>query len=202
MQFDPAATGMSDPAALSARTALRSKLRALREAFVAGSEVGEAQAALSGHLVEVLRQLEPRCLGLYWPIRSEFNAVPACAADLDLREIPWSLPFTHRAERQMHFRRWDGAAPTLRDESGLPASDGAPVEPDVVLVPCLGYTGAGFRLGYGAGYFDRWMAAHPDATAIGVAWSVGLMSAAEFQPQQHDQPLMLVVTERGVVSGS
>lgn len=195
MQFDPAAP--DHPNAAGDRAALRSKLRAARETFVAGPTFGEAQAALSGHLVELLRQLEPQCLGLYWPIRSEFNAAPACAADPQLRQIPWSLPYTHRAGREMHFRRWGGEALTQRDESGLLASDGAAVAPDVVLVPCLGYTAAGFRLGYGAGYFDRWMAAHPDATAIGVAWSVGLMSAADFKPQPHDQPLMVVVTERG-----
>jgi 5-formyltetrahydrofolate cyclo-ligase len=65
-------------------------------------------------------------------------------------------------------------------------------------VPCLGYTGAGFRLGYGGGYYDRWLAEHPHVTALGVAWSCGEIDEAQLQPQPHDQPLMLVVTERGV----
>jgi 5-formyltetrahydrofolate cyclo-ligase len=182
------------------RNTLRSKLRAARESFVAGSAWAGAQAALSAHLVQVLAQLEPQCLGLYWPIRSEFNAVPACAADPVLSSLPWALPYTHRMERQMHFRHWDGQPPTERDECGLLSSGGAPVVPDVLLLPCLGYTADGFRLGYGAGYFDRWLAAHPDTTAVGVAWSVGRMQATEFAPAAHDQAMMLVVTEQGVVS--
>ena len=183
------------------RSLLRSKLRAARVAFVAGAGAAEAQARLSAHLVQVLAQLEPQCLGLYWPIRSEFNAVPACAADPLLSTLPWALPFTHRPERQMHFRRWDGQPPTVLDECGLLSSAGAPVVPDVVLLPCVGYTAEGYRLGYGAGYFDRWLAAHPETTAVGVAWSVGLMTSAEFSPAAHDQPLMVVVTEQGVVGG-
>ena len=46
---------------------------------------------------------------------------------------------------------------------------------------------------------DRWLAAHPGATSIGVAWSQGQMCDAEFAPQPHDIALTLVITEQGVV---
>ena len=98
----------------------------------------------------------------------------------------------------MHYRSWDRVEPVLCDECGIPSCDGVRVVPDVVLVPCLGFTASGFRLGYGGGYFDRWLALHPDVTSVGVAWSAGELSEAEFGPQVHDQPLMLMVTERGV----
>ena len=181
------------------RTALRARLRAAREAFVAGPGAEAAAAALSGHLVTVLAQLEPLCLGLYWPIRSEFNAVAACARDPALKSLPWALPYTHRPERHMVYRAWDGERPTLRDECGLPTSGGAPAEPDVVLLPCVGYTDGGYRLGYGAGYFDRWLAAHPGVTAVGVAWSVARIPPGEFVPEPHDLPMMAVVTDLGIV---
>ncbi|WP_054021517.1 5-formyltetrahydrofolate cyclo-ligase [Piscinibacter sakaiensis] len=183
------------------RAALRLRLRAARQAFVASPERAAAEAALGAHLAGVLRALEPQCLGLYWPIRSEFNAAPACAADPVLAAPPWALPWTQRSPREMRFRLWDRAAPTARDECGLPCSEGAEVTPDVVLVPCLGYTVNGYRLGYGAGYFDRWMAAHPQVTAVGVAWAVSRLAPGEFVPEPHDQPLMLVVDEHGVVAG-
>lgn len=99
----------------------------------------------------------------------------------------------------MHYRAWDGDAPPLVDDCGIPSSAGAPVVPDVVLVPCVGYTRAGLRLGYGGGYFDRWLAEHPDVTAVGVAWACSEIDADAFEAQPHDQPLTLIVTERGVV---
>jgi 5-formyltetrahydrofolate cyclo-ligase len=99
----------------------------------------------------------------------------------------------------MHYRAWDRQAPKLIDEVGIAASDGAPVVPDVVLVPCVGFTSAGFRLGYGGGFFDRWLAEHPHVTTVGVAWACAEIDDDAFQAQPHDLPLTLVVTERGVV---
>jgi 5-formyltetrahydrofolate cyclo-ligase len=87
------------------------------------------------------------------------------------------------------------------DECGLPAPDAGPeVVPDVVLVPCVGYTRSGWRLGYGGGYFDRWLALHPHVTAVGVAWSASEIEQADWEAQPHDRPLTLIVTEAGVVS--
>ena len=110
-----------------------------------------------------------------------------------------ALPFAQRAPVRMHYRAWDGHAPAALDDCGIPASIGAPVLPDVVLVPCVGYTASGHRLGYGGGFFDRWLAQHPDVTAVGVAWSIGALDDAVFGSQSHDQALTLIVTERGVV---
>ena len=98
----------------------------------------------------------------------------------------------------MEFRRWDGSAPTLVDECGIGSSDGAPVVPDVVVVPCVGFTGAGHRLGFGGGYYDRWLAAHRHVVAVGVAWSFAEIDLATFAARPHDIPLAFVVTERGV----
>lgn len=175
-------------------------MRAARDRFVAGPEFATAQAGLANQLVEVLHQLEPDCLGLYWPIQSEFNAVAACSADPVLQTLEYALPWCRKSPREMRFRRWDGAAPATVDECGIAASDGAVVVPDVVLVPCLGFTADGFRLGYGAGYFDRWQAAHPGVTTVGVGWAIGELAPGQFAPQAHDRPLTMVVTERGVIA--
>ena len=85
------------------------------------------------------------------------------------------------------------------DECGILSCDGATVVPDVVLVPCVGFTAEGYRLGYGGGYFDRWLARNPGVTTVGVAWSNAEIMPGAFESQAHDQPLTLVVTEHGVV---
>ncbi len=157
------------------------------------------QADLARQLSTVLLTLSPERLGLYWPIRSEFNAPAACLADTRLDAVPFSLPYCVRSPISLGFRAWSRQPPTLRDECGIPSGDGPAAEPDVVLVPCVGFTASGYRLGYGGGYFDRWMAAHPQVTSIGVAWAMAEIGEAELDPQPHDQRLTLVLTERGVV---
>jgi 5-formyltetrahydrofolate cyclo-ligase len=180
------------------RHALRARLLAERDAFVASSGFSAANDALSSHLRAALAPLEPACLGLYWPMRSEFNAAAAVAADEGLDKVARALPYARRPVRVMEFRRWDGATPTIRDECGIPASDGAVVAPDVVVVPCVGFTRTGHRLGSGAGYFDRWLAANPHVVAVGVAWDHAEIDAATFAAQPHDVPLAFVVTESGI----
>jgi 5,10-methenyltetrahydrofolate synthetase len=181
------------------RRALRERLHQVRDRF-AKDEGQAAQAALAEHLREVLVALQPERLGLYWPLRSEFNAAAACLEDHELDSVELALPYAQKSRCEMHYRQWDRATPGITDECGIPAAEGPLLVPDVVLVPCLGYTRSGYRLGYGGGYFDRWLAAHPHVTAVGIAWSATELSDEELAPQPHDQPLMLVLTERGVVT--
>ena len=184
----------------TSRQALRAQLLAARERFVLSPEVASAQTLIVRELGQIIDRLEPECLGVYWPMRSEFNAAPLWHDDKVGTSFSLALPFARREARQMHYRLWDGSPPSLKDECGIATSDGAAVTPDVVLVPCVGFTRSGYRLGYGGGYFDRWLAANPHVTAVGVAWAVGEVGEAEFAAEPHDQPLAVIVTERGVVT--
>lgn len=182
------------------RRALRRRLLADREAFATRPDAQAAQESLVAHLARLLADLEPARLGLYWPVRGEFNAIGALDA-ASRSKLPLALPYAQRQPREMHYRHWDGLPPSGVDECGLPApATAAAVVPDVVLVPCVGYTRSGYRLGYGGGYFDRWLAAQPQVTAIGLAWSGGEIGEEVLAPQAHDRPLTLVLTERGVVA--
>ena len=87
----------------------------------------------------------------------------------------------------------------VADECHIASSSGAVVVPDVVVVPCVGFTASGFRLGYGGGYFDRYLALHPHITAVGVALAHAEISEADLAPRPHDIALAVIVTERAVV---
>ena len=179
------------------RAALRQQLLAARRAWLAGPEAAAAQAAMARQLGELLQQLEPQCLGLYWALEGEFNAAAAVQSLHFEEPVRLALPYAKREGREMAYRAWDGRDPVVKDECGIPSSTGAPVEPDVVLVPCVGFTRAGYRLGYGGGYFDRWLARHPGVTSVGLAWSA---TEASFAIEAHDQPLTLIVTENEVLA--
>lgn len=182
------------------RAELRKTLRGKREQFALSAGYGAAEAALAGHLTQVITQLEPETLGLYASIRSEFNAVVALGADPACDPLPWALPFCRREPREMDYRLWDRSAKMVPDECGIASAAGAVVVPDVLLVPCVGFAAGNYRLGYGGGYFDRYLARHPHVTTVGVAWGFMRLTEAEYTPQAHDIPLTLIVTEQGVVA--
>ena len=171
------------------RSELRRALLAERRAFAATPAFQAAEHAVRQALVALLAQLEPELLGVYWPLGGEFDpgALP----------YPRALPFARRDPMEMVFRRWDGAPPTARDDCGIATSTGAVAVPDVVLVPCVGFTREGFRLGYGGGFFDRWLAAHPGVTTVGLAWSG---AETQFAVEAHDRALTLILTERELIA--
>jgi len=183
---------MPDAAPLD-RSVLRRHLLAARRDFAGTPAFQAAEHALRQALPALLGQLEPELLGVYWPLGGERGG------EFDPGPLPWprALPFARRAPAAMHYRRWDGGEPAVRDECGIPASTGAAAVPDVVLVPCVGFTREGFRLGYGGGYFDRWLAEHPGVTSIGLAWS---SAEANFPVEAHDRALTLILTERELLA--
>ena len=190
---------ITTPTHATSRAALRSSLLTRREAFVMSPVAAAAESAQAVHLRRLLIELEPETLGLYWPLRCEFNAPTALGDQLAGANVAMALPYARRKPIEMHYRPWDGAPPSARDECNMATGDGALLVPDVVLVPCVAYTKSGHRLGYGGGYFDRWLAANPHVTSIGVAWAATEISEAEFDAQPHDQALTLVLTENGIV---
>lgn len=85
------------------------------------------------------------------------------------------------------------------DAAGIPAAAGQQVIPDILLVPCLGWSAKHFRLGYGGGYFDRYLAAlakngiHPQV--VGIAYAACKVDDALFDSL--DLPMDFVITECG-----
>jgi hypothetical protein len=80
----------------------------------------------------------------------------------------------------------------------IPA-DPTEVEPRTLIAPIVGYDAAGYRLGYGGGFFDRTLAKlGGKAEAIGIGWS--LFQLETIHPQPHDVRMSAIVTETGRVA--
>lgn len=74
-----------------------------------------------------------------------------------------------------------------------------PSEIDIILVPGVAFDSQGNRLGYGAGYYDRFLArVRPDALKIALAFDLQIVENA--CPSDHDMPMDYVVTETRVIS--
>ncbi|HSG35531.1 MAG TPA: 5-formyltetrahydrofolate cyclo-ligase [Sphingomonadaceae bacterium] len=72
------------------------------------------------------------------------------------------------------------------------SEEAEPVVPDVLFMPLVAFTADGDRLGQGGGFYDKWLAAHPDVVRIGMAWD--MQEVQELPVEAHDMPLHAIVT--------
>ncbi len=68
-------------------------------------------------------------------------------------------------------------------------------EIDAVLVPAVAFDRRGHRVGYGGGYYDRFLPGVPRAARIGAAFSCQIVDRVPADP--HDLPVTRIVTEEG-----
>jgi 5-formyltetrahydrofolate cyclo-ligase len=158
----------------------------------------------AAHLQEVLMvwliTRPERTIGAYWPIKGEFDALPAlyrwCEAGEDRRI---GLPVINRETKQLTFHVWYPGCPMEEDAYGIPKpKDTEAFHPELLLVPCVGFGPGGVRLGYGGGFYDRTLAAlEPQPVTAGLAYAHGLVPW--LKAESHDVPLAAMLTENGVV---
>ena len=136
-------------------------------------------------------------LAFCWPIKNEYDA-RHLARTLRGRGALTALPVVVAPRTPLVFREWHPGVPLARGALDIPYPVGSrELAPHHVLLPMNGWDAGGFRLGYGAGYFDRTLASlAPRPAVIGVAFEQARL--ATIHPQPWDIPVDYVVTERGV----
>ena len=171
----------------------RARLLELRRGMAAGAH-RDASDAIMCQLRARLPSDSHEVIGCYWPFRREFNCVPY------MREVLQSggrvaLPVVIGRGHPLEFRCWTEKAEMEPGVWNIPhPASGEPVFPSALVVPLVGFDDAGYRLGYGAGYYDMTIASfavRPFLVAVGFEFS----RLATIYPQTHDQPMDVIITE-------
>jgi len=191
------ATRPSD-AGPAGKAALRAEAQARRRAFHA-AEGTSAAAALADAELPFLKGGE--VVAGYHPIGSELDVLPLMLR-LARRGHVLALPVVIKRGAPLTFRRWrpEDALGEGWQGIGEPTEAAPAVRPDVLLVPLLLVDRAGYRLGYGAGYYDISLAglrAEGPVTAVGIAYAAQVVEVLPHEP--HDEPLDWLLTEAGAV---
>src|SRR5688572_10219380 len=182
---------------------LKTWRRAERERLVA------ARAALAPDLLDAWRRRIDaylsrsfpglaRCrLAFCWPIKGEYDA-RHLARTLRERGALTALPVVVAPKTPLAFREWHPGVELAPGALDIPyPKNSAEVVPDAVLLPMNGWDAQGYRLGYGAGFFDRTLASLAKRpVTIGVSYELARLDT--IYPQAWDVPMDYVVTERGV----
>ena len=159
---------------------------------------------LAAELQEVLRVWLTRrselTIGAYWPIKGEFDPLPALYrwSEADARRRI-GLPVMDKQHGTLQFHVWYPGCPMEDDAYNIPKPKGTEVfEPQLLIVPCVGFGPGGLRLGYGGGFMDRTLAAlEPRPATLGVGYACGFLPLLKAEP--HDVPLDAILTEEGVM---
>jgi 5-formyltetrahydrofolate cyclo-ligase len=136
-------------------------------------------------------------LGFCWPIRGEFDVREIVNQHLARGGLA-ALPVVVREAAPLEFWRFSPGVPMQTGVWNIPIPKQREVlAPDVVIAPLVGFDRAGYRLGYGGGYFDRTLAAaSPRPFAVGLGFADSALET--IYPQAHDIPMNLIVTEESV----
>jgi 5-formyltetrahydrofolate cyclo-ligase len=174
----------------------RRELLAQREAVPVQTRLGWGRS-ISRQILAQLPVLRGSHLGIYWPIRSEYD--PRFVAHA-LREggTLVGLPVVVAKGQPLKFREWHPGVVMLQGGMDIPYPASTPeLVPDACLIPPVGFDTGCYRLGYGAGFFDRTLAAlSPRPLAIGVAFDCARIET--IHPQAYDIALDFIVTESGI----
>ena len=176
------------------RRTLRQRMIALRQALPASAHA-EASAAIVEHLFRHFSP--PAIVGFCWPIKQEPD-VRAILPRWAPHGTRAALPVVVAENQPLIFRRWTDDTLLENDRYGIPTPTHSPQEhPDLLLIPLNAFDAAGYRIGYGGGYFDRTLSTlTPRPLCIGVGFEINRVDS--IQPAPHDQALDVIVTEAGV----
>src|SRR5258707_4655728 len=137
----------------------------------------------------------------YSPIRSEINPLPLLRRFAEAGGR-LALPAIAGRGKPLILRAWTFGATLGRGQWGIrePQADAPEVDPDIMIVPLAAFDRRGFRIGYGAGYYDMTLdalRARQQVVAVGIAYAVH--EIAEVPHHEHDARLDLVLTEAEII---
>lgn len=184
--------------------------KALRRRLVAERMAWPDRLAACDQLQQVMRiwlvGRKDTAIGAYWPIKHEFDPLPALhrwKEDGELLDEPQlrriGLPVVDKLHGTLKFHAWFPGCPMEEDAYRIPKpKDTEVIQPTLLFVPCVGYGPGGYRLGYGGGFYDRTLAQlQPKPFTVGLGFTIGFVD--DFEPEPHDEPLDAILNENGVV---
>lgn len=174
---------------------MRAKLLAAR------LELGDREVRsqlIRERLLRWLRTVPVSRVAFYWPIRGEPDVTAAMTTwRAGAPDRVLALPIVVRD--QLEFAPWSPRAPMRSGAYGIQEPDtDERVKPQLLVVPCVGVDRERYRLGYGAGYYDRTLERLPvRPSTLGIAFDCS--KVASIDPKPHDVRLDLVLTESGAL---
>ena len=96
-----------------------------------------------------------------------------------------------------HFESWDDLEPGTLGILTPTTGNITDATIDIAITPGLGFTVSGHRIGFGAGYYDRWFASHEVRLKIAIAFETQIVDSLPIE--ETDIPVDLILTEKRTI---
>ena len=155
----------------------------------------------SGKFISFLKinKLNLKSVGCYYPSNYEIDDLDILNL-LEKKNFKVSLPIIKK-NNQMNFCSWSGNDPLKINKFGIPEPVSSEIiYPDILLVPLVAYDSSLNRLGYGGGYYDRYIEKLDKikkVIKIGLAFSFQKISS--IPTNKYDKRLDFIVTEKEIL---
>ena len=137
-----------------------------------------------------------KIVGGYYPYNKEVDVIKILEK-FEKKKYQISLPKINK-NFQMNFFHWSKNEPLVINKYGIPEPISEKViYPDILLVPLLAFDSRLYRIGYGGGYYDRYIKKikqKKNITTIGLAYS--FQKIKEVPINKHDIKLDFVITNK------
>lgn len=164
------------------------------------SELGPSidfQSNILNNIKPLIEEIENEYIGTYISFRDELDTKKLNQYLLE-RELNLALPAIDFQTKEINFFMYHKNTELIENKFSIlePKNKDKVIFPKIILIPLLGYSKSGFRLGYGGGYYDKYLSKNDigDVKKIGIAFS--FQEVEEIPVEDHDERLDWILTEK------
>ena len=164
------------------------------------SELGPSidfQNNILNNIKPLIEEIENEYIGTYISFRDELDTKKLNQYLLE-RELNLALPVIDFKTKEINFFIYQKDTELIKNKFSIlePKNKGEVIFPKIIFIPLLGYSKSGFRLGYGGGYYDKYLSKNSidEVKKIGVAYS--FQEVEEIPVEDHDERLDWILTEK------
>ena len=164
------------------------------------SELGPSidfQSNILNNIKPLIEEIENEYIGTYISFRDELDTKKLNQYLLE-RGLNLALPAIDFQTKEINFFMYHKNTELIENKFSIlePKNKDKVIFPKIILIPLLGYSKSGFRLGYGGGYYDKYLSkiGIGDVKKIGIAFS--FQEVEEIPVEDHDERLDWILTEK------
>ena len=164
------------------------------------SELGpliDFQKNILNNVIPLIEEMDNEFIGTYISFRNELDTRKLNQYFLE-RELKLALPAIDFENKQINFFGYDKSTELIENKFSIlePKNKDEVIFPKIIFIPLLAYSKSGYRLGYGGGYYDKYLSKNGigDIKKIGIAFS--FQEVEQIPVEDHDERLDWILTEK------